>query len=142
MGEHDRIAQAIEDAKRDFIPSSWALGYHVYAATTAAQGAAADAEMKREWRGRLSRYATQNRPGAADDLAALPVDRTTGAWDVLLELVYLPDPRVRLVRTVPAADLLAVLNNASLSNEQRRQQLRNRIQTYLDAAVQRVGQVP
>lgn len=131
----------LHETARAFLPPEWVAGFHVYETTATDAAAAADAEMKAVWRRRLQVYASRNHPGAGDDLALLPPDRTTGSWDVLVELLYRPDPRVRLVRAVPLDDLLALINHPSLTNAQKRQQIRDRIQTYLDAAIARVGQV-
>lgn len=137
--QHQQAINLIE-ANRDLIPAGYDLGYdlpHTHGpdgtALSEAERIRADNQIKANLRKQVSLR------GSAAQAADIPADGTSATTiHVMFEIRHLATG-ITVYRAVPVADVIALLTNSSLTTEQRRQQIRTKLQEALDAAVARVG---
>lgn len=133
------IVQHIADAANAWLPDDYHLGYAIVDIDQPQQSRAlTDAELKREWRTRLAKYAARNDPGASADLAALPADDDGTGGHLLVEILHLPTG-IRAVRCYTYAQVLNIINDPNRTNQQKRAAIRTALGNLYQTCQDRVA---
>jgi hypothetical protein len=142
------IVERIDDAANAWLPPDYHFGYELAHdsrlrpddPTLADAAEDADtldegcAEILTRWRERLTRYAARGDVGAADDLAALPA---AGRY-LLVGIIHRPTG-IRAVRTYSYATIRDLITNPNLTNQQKRNQIRQALGNLFQTAQERVA---
>ena len=145
MAFYRRLADAINDAANAWLPAGYVMGYELAHdsrrmpddplldsdAEDLTLVATGSNESLARWRVRL---AVSTKPGAAEDLAALPA---SGQY-LLVEILHVPTG-IRAVRTYAYATIRDLITNPNLTAAQKRTQIRNALQNLYDTCAARVA---